>query len=104
MQQFYTIRHQYREVAGTAVTPTTAGTALLLLTLDSDRRFLRINNGGDVPLKVTRNATDFDYLLAGQSQTYDLGADALQGASGDVFGVYNLGAPPTTRLVTALAL
>lgn len=102
--QFAASNHQYAELAGTAVVATSAATANALITLSSDRRFLKITNGGDVPLKVTRNLVDFDYLLAGQAQTYDLGANALCRASGEVFGVYNLGAAPTTRLVSALAM
>lgn len=102
--QFYSFTPQYGFLLGAAVTATTAAGAIALLTLDRDRRSLKVFNGSDAPVMVTYNGANFDYLPAGVGQVWDLGANALQAASGLIIGAYNLGAAPTTGRVTATAI
>lgn len=91
-----TVVQEQGSLAGTSITPTTAGTATTVLTLTARRGLLTVTNTCNQPIAITRNGVDFAYLGIGVGLVKDYEASGRVLADGDVFAAYKLTATTPT--------
>lgn len=99
----YAVSHQSSSLIAASVTATTAGTAIALLILDKQRRYLAVTSALNQPVMVTVNGVNFQYLPGPGAFAFDAGADGEYFNVGDVVGVYYTGSAPTTLSVYGTA-
>jgi len=96
MGPFFDVTQQYGELAYTAVTHSSAGTADTVITLSTDKRLVTIVSNLNVEVMVTKNGANFAHIPATSAVSFDLGTNNFCYAKGTVFGVYHRGTAPTT--------
>lgn len=91
-------------LAAAAVTASTPGTAITLVTCARDHKVALVPNTLNQNCMLTYNGADLCPLPAGQSITIDLRANELEMRATRIIGIYHLGVLPTTGIVGASLL